>query len=172
MTGLEFATIGVILVSHIITFVLGMTVGGFLVASYILQQFRKAQRELEKRLGSMPSVPPLSGDEWKEKKKITDIDENWLRRILERQEIRWSCILARCCYRSWVHRKKNRMKRYWLSTPKMPMAIAVTVDENNIVKGMSSIVPSDIVKRFVEQNLETLLEWMKKTGGQVEMMEI
>ena len=64
------------------------------------------------------------------------------------------------------------MTRYWVSTPKMPMAIAVVVDESNIVKGMSSIVTPDITKRFVGQNLENLLEWMKKTGGQVEMMEI
>ncbi len=64
------------------------------------------------------------------------------------------------------------MTRYWLSTPKMDMAVAITVDENNIVKRMSSIFPADIKKRFIEQDLKNLLEWMKKTGGRVEMMKI
>ena len=56
------------------------------------------------------------------------------------------------------------MTRYWLSTPKM--TVAVTVDENNIVKG-----EAPVIRKFTGQSLDNLLNWLKKQG-QVEMMEI
>lgn len=56
------------------------------------------------------------------------------------------------------------MTRYYLSTPKM--TISVAVDENDIIKG-----GAPIIKRFTGQPLDNLLDWLKKQG-EVTMMEI
>jgi len=56
------------------------------------------------------------------------------------------------------------MKRYYLSTPQM--TICVAVDDNHIVHG-----ESPIIKKFIGQSFDNLLDWLRKQG-QVEMMEI
>jgi len=61
-------------------------------------------------------------------------------------------------------RQRDTKMRYWLSTPKM--MIAVTVDGNNIVRG-----EAPIIRKCIGQSLDSLLEWMKKQGP-LEMMEI
>jgi len=56
------------------------------------------------------------------------------------------------------------MIRYYLSTPKM--TISVAVDENDIIKG-----GTPIIKRFTGQSFGNLLDWLKKQG-EVIMIEI
>jgi len=82
MTGLEFATLILFLATHVAVFVLGLIIGGVVVATHIAHKLREAQDEVMRKLST--SLPPLSGDEWMQqhRQEQQKKDEEWLKRHL------------------------------------------------------------------------------------------